>query len=361
MISIKRHIDNWKARPETAGSGVAAYLSLLSSVIQCGARAVPGIGLDPDRKLSGIASALKRNLGPAGPLRSKPNSGLTASLEAANQVVRSHLSGWADRAFERHQTNGHELGEMVAAMRDAVDSLTTHSELYKQEAGDLAQRLHSITSMDDLTLIRQAIVDTANSLTACVARTAQEGRKALDQLRGEMQTYRTRLSDSEKLSSLDALTGLANRRSFEERLAFRVRAACPFSLILIDLNGFKDVNDRLGHLAGDEVMRSVAVKLRVEFPSADLVARWGGDEFAVIVNCSQKDAEARVDRIRRAPIGECRVMHDGKPLRVSVNAAFGVVAWSGSETGAGLLARADSCMYRQKRARECPASHQPAK
>jgi len=347
MISIKRHIDNWKDVPENAsgGSGLAAYLSLLSSVIQCGARAVPGIGLDPDQKLSGLAAALSRGPRLAGP-------GLSSSLETANQVVRKHLSGWADRACERHQTNEHELGEMVAAMRNAVDSLTTHSALYKQEAGDVAVRLHSITAMDDLTEIRQAIVATARSLTACVARTAEEGRKALGQLNTELDSYRTRLSDSEKLSSLDPLTGLANRRSFEDRLAFRVRAACRFSLVLIDLNGFKDVNDRLGHLAGDEVIRSVGATLRLEFPSADLVARWGGDEFAVIVNCSEKDAQARVDRIRRAPIGECRVLKDGKPLTVSVNAAFGVVGWNGSETGAGLLARADSCMYRQKRVRE---------
>ncbi len=342
MISIKRHIDDWRAKPETAasGSGVAAYLSLLSSVIQCGARAVPGIGIDPDQKLSGIASDLERDHGRR----------LPASMEAVNQVVRKHLSRWADRAFERHQTNEHELGEMVAAMRHTVDSLTKRSALYKQEAGGLAVRLHSITAMDDLTQIRQAIVDTANSLTACVERTAEEGQETLTRLKAELDSYRTRLSDSEKLSSLDALTGLANRRGFEERLAFRVRAGSRFSLILIDLNGFKDVNDRLGHLAGDEVLRSVAGKLRAAFPSDDLVARWGGDEFAVIVNCSEKDAGARMERIRRAPIGECRVMRDGKPLRVSVNAAFGVVGWNGSETGAGLLARADTCMYRQKRA-----------
>lgn len=349
MISIKRHLDAWKQKDGTTAANpeLAPYLSLLASVMQCGARAVPGIGLDPDQKLSGIASALKNE--PGDPAH-------TACLQAVNHEVREHLTAWADRALQRHQHNEHEIGQIVVAMRNAVDTLTARDAVYKKEVGDLTARLHSITSMDDLALIREAIVDSANSLTACVERTAEAGQRSLEHLKADVERYRARLSDTEKLSALDSLTGLANRRTFEERLAFRVRSGSRFSLILIDLNGFKEVNDHLGHIAGDEVLKSVAAKLRIEFPSADLLARWGGDEFAVIVTCSETDAEARVGRIRRKPIGECRVVRNGRTLTADIHAAFGVVEWNGAESGTTLLNRVDSCMYRQKRSPELPAA-----
>jgi diguanylate cyclase len=202
--------------------------------------------------------------------------------------------------------------------------------------------------MNDLALIRRSIVESASSLTACVERMAETGQESLRRLTAEVEDYRSRLSNSEKLSALDPLTGLANRRRFEEQLEVKIRTASRFCLILIDLNGFKEVNDRLGHLAGDEVLKSFASKLRAQFPSADLVARWGGDEFAVIINCSENDAAARVGRIRRSGIGECKINSGKQVINITVEASIGVVEWNGSERGPELLARADHSMYSGK-------------
>jgi len=157
-----------------------------------------------------------------------------------------------------------------------------------------------------------------------------------------------------KLSKLDSalekdpLTGLANRRGFEERLDARMRTSGPFCLILIDLNGFKAVNDRLGHLAGDDVLKNFAASLRAQFPPADLVARWGGDEFAAIVNGGRNDAEALVDRIRRSDIGECKINGPKQTINVAVQPSIGLAEWDGSEKGPSLLARADHAMYQGK-------------
>jgi diguanylate cyclase len=343
MISLKKHMEGFGLTGKSAdpNPALACYRSLLSETGKCVARAEPDLGPDLERKLADLGAALQKDLS---------NPAFPDVLATTHQQVRADLFQWAEQALARHGTNEKELREIIAAMAQAVESITSRDERYALEVGDLTARLHSITTMNDLTLIRQAIVESANSLTACVKRTAEAGKESLRRLSAEMDEYRSRLSNSEKLSSLDPLTGLANRRRFEEQLGVRIRAGSRFCLILIDLNGFKEVNDLLGHLAGDEVLKSVAGRLRVQFPSADLVSRWGGDEFAVIINCSENDAEARVGRIRRSPIAECRVNNGKQSISVSVQASFGVVEWDGSEKGSGLLARADDCMYQGKQA-----------
>jgi diguanylate cyclase (GGDEF)-like protein len=171
---------------------------------------------------------------------------------------------------------------------------------------------------------------------------------SLLRLSEQVEDYRSRLDQSERLSALDVVTGISNRRVFEERLGAKVRASSRFCLILIDLDGFKRVNDRFGHLAGDEVLKHVAAKLRLQFPSADMVARWGGDEFAVIISSRKSDVEARINRLRRSGLGECRIDASDPTASVLVEASVGVVEWDGQESGPELLARADHSMYHSK-------------
>jgi len=337
LISLKKHLDEWSAADTNAA--LECYLSLLALFGKASARAGDELGQELERKLANHKATLEKQAS---------DRALSAILASAHRDVEAELSRWADQTVAQHQKNESDLKEIISAMAKAMDSIMARDERYKTEIGDLTARLHSITTMNDLRRIREAIVESAHTLTACVERTADAGKETLTKLKAEMAEYRSRLSNSEKLSAIDPLTGLANRRRFEEQMEVRIGAGHRFSLILIDLNGFKEVNDNLGHLAGDEVLKTVAARLRAQFPSADLVARWGGDEFVVIVTCSGDDAEARVGRIRRTPIAECRVRSGNQSVNVSIHAAFGVVEWNGREKSAELLARADDFMYRSK-------------
>jgi diguanylate cyclase (GGDEF)-like protein len=115
----------------------------------------------------------------------------------------------------------------------------------------------------------------------------------------------------------DWLTGLYNRRYFEETLADHIEAALRYgrelSLVLFDLDGFKQINDTEGHEAGDRVLRDFAVRLKTSARSADIVCRFGGDEFAVILPETSK-ANARV-------FAE-RVMQNGAPAATAGIAAL---------------------------------------
>jgi diguanylate cyclase (GGDEF)-like protein len=331
MISLKKHLDAWDKTPPDTSLGF--YRDLLATVGKSSYRAVPDLGRDLEHKLSDLDAGLQENL--SNPIF--PNV-----FDITNQKVQAEVAQWADQVFALHKTNEHELRQIVDAMAKAVESIAARDERCVREVGDITTRLRSITTLDQLWLIRRAIIESANSLSACIERTAEAGRESLRRMSAEVEDYRSRLLNSEDLSPLDTLTGLANRRTFEARLDLKIHAAGRFCLILIALNDFRKVNDRLGRLAGDEVLKSFAGKLRVQFPSADPLARLGDDEFAVIVSSSLNDAQARVDRIRRSSFGECEIGSGAQFISVTVEASLGVVEWNGAEKGPELLARADT-------------------
>lgn len=151
----------------------------------------------------------------------------------------------------------------------------------------------------------------------------------------------------------DELTGLLNRRAFNARLAEEVaraeRHGTPFSLIMLDLDSFKDVNDSYGHAAGDALLRSVGVLLNSEIRVMDHAVRYGGDEFALILPSTTKtDAWAVAEKIRAALRGLRVDSGDGRRLRTA--ASVGVAAYGQeNHTAEKLLEAADAALYRAKR------------
>jgi diguanylate cyclase (GGDEF)-like protein len=150
--------------------------------------------------------------------------------------------------------------------------------------------------------------------------------------------------DEARESRRDALTGLPNRRAFEERLPIELaraaRSGHPLALVLLDLDGFKGVNDRLGHPAGDEVLRGVG-RILEEARAADDCFRIGGDEFAILMPETEAvdartAAERVTDQVRSAGLGDGRI-----------GASFGVAA-STNRDSVALLAAADRVLLAAK-------------
>jgi diguanylate cyclase (GGDEF)-like protein len=151
-----------------------------------------------------------------------------------------------------------------------------------------------------------------------------------------------------RLAATDELTGLSNRRSFNDSLSAAVSATrrhhYPLSMIMIDLDHFKKINDTCGHSEGDEVLKLFANLLREMIRAEDLAARWGGEEFAVILPHTHCEAAAALaERIR---LGFEKNSIDGSPY--SLSASFGVVQLQEGESQESLIRRADSALYRAK-------------
>lgn len=150
---------------------------------------------------------------------------------------------------------------------------------------------------------------------------------------------------------IDGLTGLANRRhaerSLETELARAERFGGPLSVVLCDIDDFKVVNDQHGHLAGDDVLRELASVLDDTVRAVDVAARWGGEEFALILPGTDAEGGARLAERARAALADRTILtQEGVPVRVT--ASFGVAAWPDHGGGDDLLGAADSALYQAK-------------
>ncbi|MGZ5310290.1 MAG: diguanylate cyclase domain-containing protein [Solirubrobacterales bacterium] len=153
-----------------------------------------------------------------------------------------------------------------------------------------------------------------------------------------------------RLARRDDLTGLGNRRSFDEALEREIarsrRSGGPVSVVVIDLDRFKSINDRFGHLEGDRALQATAEALLSTLRLPDSCFRWGGDEFALLLPDSPRDGAAEVgERVREVLAGGPRL-----PNGEAIGLSFGVAQLAPDETADEMLHRADAALFEQKRA-----------
>jgi diguanylate cyclase (GGDEF)-like protein len=156
----------------------------------------------------------------------------------------------------------------------------------------------------------------------------------------------------ERQALVDGLTGLANRRQAEDALESELsraqRFGGPLAFVLADLDDFKRVNDRYGHPSGDIVLREFADVLRDSVRDIDVAARWGGEEFSLLLPGTDIAGAAHVaERIRRTFAARLILTTDGLPVRIT--ASFGVAAYPAAASEEALVAAADAALYEAKR------------
>ena len=155
----------------------------------------------------------------------------------------------------------------------------------------------------------------------------------------------------EKLANFDSLTGLYNRRAILDKLNELINLANrykeDFSLSMLDIDHFKKVNDRYGHLTGDEVLEKIAVLIRRNIRETDIVGRYGGEEFIIILpKTNLSSAWVVAERLRN--IIEKAELKDSAGNAFTIAVSQGLVGWERDEDAASLISRADAALYKAK-------------
>jgi diguanylate cyclase (GGDEF)-like protein len=167
-----------------------------------------------------------------------------------------------------------------------------------------------------------------------------------------LRDQRLALSDAERRAQTDPLTGVLNRRSLVERLdaaCLRAQArGLPIALLFIDLDHFKQINDSFGHLAGDACLRAIIAPIQSELRQSDVIGRYGGEEFVVILSSADASAAEPIAERIRTRVSEVRVEGFGQPIQVTCSIGIATSDMLGV-WGEHLIAHADTAVYAAKR------------
>lgn len=270
-------------------------------------------------------------------------------LSETQQTIDQELKVWSQRASDSRREKTAGMEEVLLIAGSAAQQVGERSRHYTKRFAEFSGRLDATSRLRDVTTIRESLGQHSVDLKSYVAQMAKDNESTIAQLRAQLATYEARLEEMEQIASQDPLTGLLNRRKVERHIEIRIRAAQPFSIISLDLNNFKQVNDTFGHLAGDDILRKFAGELRTVFRSSDVIGRVGGDEFAVLVDGDLSVGTSRLERINRWVNGTYAVKEGPNAPKVNVTTAAGVAQWMPGETMSDVLGRADAAMYADKR------------
>lgn len=239
-----------------------------------------------------------------------------------------------------------ELADVVASLRNAGAL-----------AGDFAGELQAAASDMERSPDPTAFCSIVGRLASATREMAENNLKLEQQMQAssrQVEVLQTTLQNVRTEALTDGLTGLANRRCFDETLRSCVTDADKHGgelcLVLCDIDHFKRVNDTWGHQVGDQVLRYVASVLRQHASEQNLVSRYGGEEFAIVLpGYGLGAAEALAESIRTAVKAKKLSRRSTGEMMGSVTVSLGVASYRASEGTSGLLRRADACLYQSKR------------
>jgi diguanylate cyclase len=278
---------------------------------------------------------------------------LTADVAAefVDPIAKSCLESTRSIATEARNRTAErraQIAELVAMVRDTVRSIGGDQDSLQNTLNGSAERLGRLAEGDDLHVIQMRLRQEVARLTRVTMERRAAWDRTVQEFGSRLAALETQLDRTRREAAMDALTNIPNRRTFERTCTeWLTPTRRAFVMAMIDLDDFKAINDRFGHVVGDRVLVAASEALTRCVRADDVVARIGGDEFAVMAAAlTLAQAEGRFAGIARAVQEACQgVVPDGIATSISV----GLAECSAGDTMRSLYERADSALYAAKR------------
>lgn len=284
------------------------------------------------------------------------NRAINEALERSPTITEDELDSLYEtylsplRMSDRVDHVGSRILDEIVQVADILKDARGNTIDYVQKLESISERARRMGSAGGpLEALAQSLLAATN---ATVSKTVELERR-LGEAQDEMQELHHALELVRVESLTDPLTGLANRKFLESTLDRALKDAAdgkPFSVLVIDIDHFKTFNDTFGHLTGDQVLRLVALSLKQNVKAQDLAARFGGEEFAIVLGeADVNSAIAVAERVRRAVMTKDLVKRSTGEHLGRVTVSVGVATWRSGDTGQTVIDRADRCLYAAKR------------
>jgi len=272
-------------------------------------------------------------------------------LVAETKHQHAEIIAYAEREREYLAHRDAELRRIILVLSDGLASVSHGAAAYHRRLQDNGTRLEAASRLSDLVRMRAAITAEVQGLRTAIAERQAEERTQTKALHSEIEVLRESVARAQSEARTDPLTGAVNRGAFDEELARRCELAQAgretFTLVLADIDHFKQINDTYGHPVGDRVLTAFVGFLQARVRKGDTVARCGGEEFGVILPGAPLRPALRKARQMLVELARSDWAVD-PTNKLRFTASMGVAEWHAGDDPSGLVQRVDKALYRAK-------------
>ncbi len=247
-----------------------------------------------------------------------------------------------------------ELKDIIALLTKAMTTLDAENRDYNEKIYKQTDKIEQITLLDDIKKIKNALSNEIERMRVTVKEKQAHEKKRIETLSNKVSSLNVELEKAKEESLKDGLTGIYNRKTFDSHIRNLVERNTvkhlPFSMLMLDIDDFKEINDTYGHSIGDRVIMAVVHKCRESTRSHDFFARYGGDEFVIVLpGISFRNALKKAKQLSKS-IAESRYslseLRDGNKLSFTVS--IGMATYRKGDSAETTAGRADRALYAAK-------------
>ncbi|MDY6791218.1 MAG: GGDEF domain-containing protein [Thermodesulfobacteriota bacterium] len=278
----------------------------------------------------------------------------TKKLQSGFEKNKKNIVTYIKKQKEYLKDREDEFKEIIDLLTKAMAVADHDNQVYNEKIYQQSEKLEKLTLLDDIRKIKNELIIQVENIRRTVRKKDLHDSEKLEKLSQKVNSLNVELEKAKEESVKDGLTGIYNRRAFDIYIRKLVErntvTKAPFSLLLLDIDDFKKINDNFGHQTGDRLLVATARKCKEFIRSDDFLARYGGEEFVVVLPGASLRNAAKKGKIICKEIAKARYALEGskEDTIISITLSIGASIHKKGDTVETVIERADKALYAAK-------------